>query len=67
MTGTLKYPSMTALDMDDPEELFEVNVAYDAGATAEQKAEAKAGPVAALLAAVERRMKEFAAQFLETF
>lgn len=58
---------MTALDMDDPDELFEVKVTYDGGLTAAQRTEVKGLLKKGLQAGVEVRIKEFANQFLASF
>ena len=58
---------MTALDMDDPDELFEVQVKYDAGLTAAQRTEVKGLLKNGLQASMEVRIKEFANQFLASF
>ena len=66
MKPRTRYPTMTALDMDDPEELFELKVKYDAGVGKAQREETKP-LVADLQHAVELRMKDFANTFLATF
>ena len=40
-TGTLAYPSMTAIDMDDPDERFELKIKFDASTPNSSRKEAK--------------------------
>ena len=66
VTGTLEYPEMSSMDMDDPDEVFEVKVTFDAGTPQDKKLETRR-LLKSLQNAFETRMKEFANDYITNF